>query len=140
MSSLVNNFRNLNENYCNADVISTVLVDFLNPQIITSYLQYFGLWAHPFAIIIIQISDNKKIFYRFVMMKLHAVHSTFVKKICSLGCCKNHRNKDIIAIITAIKTSMMRGLISVVVKKTFMFPTVCPRISHSINMACSTLQ
>jgi hypothetical protein len=43
MSSLVKNFRNLNDNYCNANVISTVLVDFLNPQIITSYLQYYVL-------------------------------------------------------------------------------------------------
>jgi hypothetical protein len=38
MSSFVKNIRNLNHYYCTADVISPVLVDFLNPQIITSYI------------------------------------------------------------------------------------------------------
>jgi hypothetical protein len=43
MSSLVKNFRNLNEYYCNADVIFNVLVVFLNPQIITSFRHFYGL-------------------------------------------------------------------------------------------------
>jgi hypothetical protein len=43
MSSFVKNIRNLNHYYCTTDVISPVLVDFLKPQIITSYLQYYVL-------------------------------------------------------------------------------------------------
>jgi hypothetical protein len=39
MSSLVKNIHNLNDYYCTADVISTVLVDLLNPQTMTSGVQ-----------------------------------------------------------------------------------------------------